>query len=293
MTTFAPDIGRLLDAVRTLSWPSARRVHGTRSGAHRSRLRGRAPELSEYRAYRQGDDPRDLDWKLLARSDRPFVRLSDDRAVHETWLVLDASASMAFPSDSLAKWRFTGSMATALASIASRAGDPVAAVISADRLIVQEPSTRRDLVAQLYNVMQQATVGGTRDVCAALAAVPERARLALITDLLGDAEQLRRVIGARAAAGGETIVVHVISKEELAIPTGFLIVDDPENPTLRRNVDEEMRSQYNRAFRAFIDEQAAQLNAIGVRYVRAIAEEPVEHGVRRVIAAPATIQPPR
>ncbi len=286
--TLAPDIGRLLDAVRTLSWPSARRVHGARTGAHRSRLRGRAPELSEYRAYRQGDDPRDLDWKLLARSDRPFVRLSDDRAIHETWLVLDASASMAYPSESMAKWNITGAIALALASIASRASDPVACIIAAeDRVIVQEPSTRRDLVARLQSIVNAARVGGAREVHEALVAVPERARLVLITDLLGDSERTLRLIAARAAAGGETIVLHVLSQDELAMPEALTYVADPERPTFRRHVDAVARDAYEAGFARFIDDQAAQLNAIGVRHVRVIAEEPAEHAVRRVVASTA------
>ena len=55
------EYGPILDAVRGLTWPARRRVSGTHTGTHLSRLRGRAPELSEYRLYRQGDDPRQLD----------------------------------------------------------------------------------------------------------------------------------------------------------------------------------------------------------------------------------------
>src|SRR5687767_16014084 len=89
--------GPLLEALRGVQWPSRRPVGGALPGTHQSRLRGSAPELSEYRPYRQGDDPRRLDWRLLARSDRAFIRLSSDRAVLPTMLVLDASASIDFP----------------------------------------------------------------------------------------------------------------------------------------------------------------------------------------------------
>ena len=73
--------GPLLEAVRGLTWPARRRAGGALPGVHVSRLRGAAPELSEYRLYRQGDDPRRLDWKLLARSDRAYIRLAEDRAI--------------------------------------------------------------------------------------------------------------------------------------------------------------------------------------------------------------------
>jgi uncharacterized protein (DUF58 family) len=71
------------------------------------------------RRYRQGDDPRQLDWRLLARSDRAYVRLTDDRIVRPTWLVLDASASMAFPSAEAAdgKWGMARALAVGLLTL--------------------------------------------------------------------------------------------------------------------------------------------------------------------------------
>ena len=69
----------MLDALRGVRWPARRPVAAGLPGAHRSRQRGTSGEFTEYRLYRQGDDPRRLDWKLLARSDRAFVRLTDDR----------------------------------------------------------------------------------------------------------------------------------------------------------------------------------------------------------------------
>src|SRR5688572_15375797 len=98
--------GALLDAVRGVRWPARRAVAGGAPGVHRARSRGIAPEFAEYRPYRQGDDPRRIDWKLLGRSDRAFIRLAPDHAILGTTFVVDASASMAFPigSDRVGKW---------------------------------------------------------------------------------------------------------------------------------------------------------------------------------------------
>src|SRR3979411_3314952 len=71
--------GALLDAVRGVRWPAVRRVAGATLGAHPSRLRGNSSEFSEFRPYRQGDDPRRVDWRLLGRSDRAYVRLPPAR----------------------------------------------------------------------------------------------------------------------------------------------------------------------------------------------------------------------
>src|SRR5688572_4842246 len=120
----------LFDSLRGLSWPSRRRALGSLPGTHRSRLRGTAPELSEYRLYRQGDDPRQLDWKLLARSDRAYIRLAEDRSLLATWFVVDASASMAFPEETRAKWKLATDVTLGLASVALAAGDPVGLIVA-------------------------------------------------------------------------------------------------------------------------------------------------------------------
>src|SRR3990172_6521269 len=96
-TVVTSDYGALLDALRGVTWPARRAALAGTAGSHRSRLHGLSAEFTEYRPYRQGDDPRRLDWKLLARTDRAYLRLTNDRATLGTLLVVDASASMAYP----------------------------------------------------------------------------------------------------------------------------------------------------------------------------------------------------
>ena len=84
--------GALLEAVRGVRWPAQRAVSAGATGVHPSHTRGSAAELVEYRPYRQGDDPRRLDWKLLARSDRAFTRLAPHQAVLGTLVAVDASS---------------------------------------------------------------------------------------------------------------------------------------------------------------------------------------------------------
>src|ERR1700712_5382822 len=113
-------MGVMLDALRGVRWPTRRPVASGLPGAHKSKQRGTSGEFTEYRLYRQGDDPRRLDWKLLARSNRAFVRLTDERALVPTWLVVDASGSLAFPERSTehgtTKWDVLRAVAIGLAA---------------------------------------------------------------------------------------------------------------------------------------------------------------------------------
>src|SRR3954464_10044098 len=113
----AVSYGALLDAVRGVHWQARRAVTGAIAGTHHSKMRGTSAEFTEYRLYRQGDDARRIDWRLLARSDRAYIRLATDRAVLPTTIVIDASSSMAFPLVSNAKWHQAQQLAIGLAAV--------------------------------------------------------------------------------------------------------------------------------------------------------------------------------
>src|SRR4051812_15825188 len=121
--------GALLDGVRGVHWHARRPVANATSGAHQSTQRGTSAEFTEYRLYRQGDDARRIDWKLLARSDRAYIRLATDRAILSTSIVLDASASMAFPLATHAKWKLAQEIAIGLAAVVHADGDPVGVAV--------------------------------------------------------------------------------------------------------------------------------------------------------------------
>jgi uncharacterized protein (DUF58 family) len=103
--------GALLDAVRGVHWPGRRVTRGALHGAHRSKRVGSSPEFREYRAYQQGDDPAKIDWKLFGRTERVAIRLAHDDASLRTSVLVDASASMAFPPATLDKWERAASVA--------------------------------------------------------------------------------------------------------------------------------------------------------------------------------------
>jgi hypothetical protein len=107
-------------------------------------------------------------------------------------------------------------------------------------------------------------------------------RVAVVTDLLGDAEALLGAARLRIASGGEVVVVHVVATEELDPPDEALLAVDPEQPMVRRTLDGATRAEYRRAFGAWLDETASAFRAAGVRYLRAETSEPAAHVVRRV-----------
>jgi uncharacterized protein (DUF58 family) len=105
---------------------------GLGHGIHAGRERGAGVEFSEYRAYAPGDEWRRVDWKLLARADRYFVREAERDSHVAVWLVLDASASMLEPSrgiDGLTKLGYAKLVLGCVAAIAQRQGDAFGLVV--------------------------------------------------------------------------------------------------------------------------------------------------------------------
>lgn len=105
---------------------------GLGHGIHAGRERGAGVEFSEYRAYAPGDEWRRVDWKLLARADRYFVREAERDSHVAVWLVLDASASMLEPSRELEgvdKLGYARTLLGCVAAIAQRQGDAFGLVV--------------------------------------------------------------------------------------------------------------------------------------------------------------------
>lgn len=117
---------RLLAATHALALEARRLVAGALPGAHRSRQPGLAREFSQYRPYQPGDEPRHIDWKLYARSDRYFLRESEIDTRLTVSLVVDATGSMAHRgavAEGPTKWTLAQRLAAALARLAERQGD--------------------------------------------------------------------------------------------------------------------------------------------------------------------------
>jgi uncharacterized protein (DUF58 family) len=271
----------LLDAVRGLRWPARHAVPGGPHGVHRSTRRGTAAEFSEYRSYRPGDDPRRLDWKLLARSDRAFVRLTDDHAVLPTVIVVDASVSMAFPEETAGKWRHACGLAVGLAAVAHAAGDPVGLVVGGREVRRLEPRTRRGVVGEIARVLDETVPGGERSLVSLVnAAGVARGRLVVISDFLGVSEDDERAAVTAMRGWAECYAVHVIAAEEMS-PAGDALVRDPEWGGETRPM---ARLAYERAFGAWREGLARSVQVGGI-YVATVTTDRVERAVRTVVLA--------
>jgi uncharacterized protein (DUF58 family) len=277
--------GGLLDQVRGLRWRARRASRTAVPGIHPSRVRGTSAEFTEYRPYRQGDDLRRIDWKLFARSDRAHIRISEERAVTPTYIVLDATASMAFPEEAVSKWTTAQQITVALTAVAHSGGDPAGVMVSGHPRAVMQPRTRRGVIAEAIRILHSVEVGGDAPLAPSIATAARfAARVAIVSDLLGDLDDTLRIARELIASGRDVHVVHIIATEEVDPPSRFSVVMDPEAGELRRSLSNDTRDGYTRAFAAWRSDTAARWLASGASYrTVVVGHEPVAHTVRRIV----------
>lgn len=273
----------VLDAVRGLNWPARYKARNALPGAHPSTTRGSSAEFVEYRLYRQGDDPGRIDWKLLGRTDRVFVRLSPERAIMPTMVVLDASISMAFPAPGHDKWLAASRITLGLCAVARHGGDPAGlVVVRGDDLTVVAPRTRRTVLEEITRALAAAPAGSSALAGAVGIALRRASRVVVVSDFLGDADaqvdQLKQ-----QGQGREIHAVHIVAREELDPGSGNRLVADPEDPDLRRPMPASARAEYQRRFAAWREELARSWRGARATYNQVVTgAEPLRQSIRRI-----------
>src|SRR5262245_10892121 len=126
---------RALSALSHMRFVTKHQIEGSYSGRHRSKQQGGAAEFVDYREYTPGEDLRRLDWKVLARTNRPYVRLYQDETNLLCTVLIDASNSMRFGQ----KLDYVQYLATAVSHVISRQQDQIGLAIVGDGLAESIP----------------------------------------------------------------------------------------------------------------------------------------------------------
>jgi uncharacterized protein (DUF58 family) len=241
-------------------------------------------EFTEYRLYRQGDDPRRLDWKLLARTDRAYLRITDDHAIRTTLIVLDASASFAFPEPGFAKWVQARRLAVGLAAVARGEGDPVGLVMATGAGLIRiPPRTRHGVVGEIARGVDAAIPRGNPGLSGALEGVRAGWRVAIISDFLGDEASLRARAATLIVEGVDVFALHVVADDEVNPPLMPRLATDPENPALSRVLHAAVGPEYVAAFGAWRSDLAARWRAAGAAFAEIRDSEETAAAIRRLV----------
>jgi len=209
-----------LARIRSLELRAKVIVEGLWKGMHRSPYHGFSVEFSEYRAYVQGDDPRAIDWKVLARSDRTFIKKFEDETNLRCQLVVDHSRSMKFGSGPMTKADYSATLAATMALFLMQQGDAVGVTTFGQTLQDHIPARNRPghLRRLMLELEKPAPAGATAlDLSVKQLAdlVRKRGLICLVSDLLAPVDKLERQLGLLGAMGHDVVVFHVMDRAEI------------------------------------------------------------------------------
>lgn len=276
--------------LRGLRLGGRRVAGGDGFGQHRSRSRGAGLEFAQYRPYEPGDELRQVDWKLYARSDRFFVRESERDSPLTAWVVIDATASMGQAGARHGTRLDTAVLlAACVVELALRQGDRFGlAIIGGDGLRLVPagvgPRQRDRCLLALHGLR-------------AAGAWPEEARLRPLWERIGaghlvlllsdDFDAAAAVLMEKlSAARREVLNIQLLTDEERDFPFrgGHRFVD-PETGEERTSDGAAAREDFLRRFAAARQALHARLAAAGVRRVEHVADRPADEPLRALFAA--------
>jgi uncharacterized protein (DUF58 family) len=211
---------RTLMQIRSLELRSQVVVQGFWNGIHRSPYHGFSAEFTEYRQYVPGDDTRYLDWRLLARSDRSYIKKFEDETNLRCHLLLDQSRSMTFGSLDWTKADYAHTLAATLAYFLFQQGDAVGLLSFDENIRDYLPARNRPgHLRQLMLSLEKPAAGKATDLSKPLRRIVElvnkRGLIVLVSDLLIPLDELERQLGRLTATGHEVVVFRVLDPQEV------------------------------------------------------------------------------
>jgi uncharacterized protein (DUF58 family) len=267
-------------ATEHLRFTTRHRLDGAFIGRHASRQQGGSGEFVDYRQYTDGDDPRRLDWKVLSRTGRAYLRLYQDETNLRCTLAVDSSSSMRFGEGRAgpaagSKLEYAQRLATALAYVIQRGQDQVGlAVLGSALQAYLPPEGTGSHVARVYAMIETLATtpglqlaGGLQQL---FGRVQRRGVLLLFSDfLLDDLEQAFAALRLFRHRRWEVIVLHLVHPGEERLPDGRAYrFEGLENEGVVNCSPAEIRQQYETLFQRHADMVRALALGCGCDYRR-------------------------
>jgi uncharacterized protein (DUF58 family) len=247
-------------------------VEGLRAGGHRSPFHGYSAEFQQHRPYRAGDDLKYLDWKILARTDRLYSKQFRETTSMSAMIVLDTSASMAFPEEGVSKFRYASIIAASLAYLISAQGDAVGLMTMSNGGFGYVPAKAgrphlRSLIARIDRLAPRGAWEPPRAIARGAELLKRRGVVIVISDFYDAEEETRRELRQVARRGHDVAMLQVMSPEETSFPyRGSLEVEDLESGERRLMDAGTMEREYRAKVAEFLERCRTLAHRDGVDY---------------------------
>lgn len=211
-----------LFAIRDLELRARKVLEGVRAGLHRSPFTGFSAEFTEYRQYSPGDDLRYLDWRVLARTDRHFLKKFEEETNLRCFVLLDASRSMAFASGSVTKAEYARTLVATLAWFLHQQRDVIGTGLFDEHVHdVVPPRWRAGHLRHVFATLARESAGRDTDLAEALAETARLCRrrtlIVIVSDFLSPPKNWARALNELSAAGHDVRAMQILDPAELSL----------------------------------------------------------------------------
>lgn len=262
-------------------------VEGLVSGLHRSPFHGYSAEFSQYRHYRPGDDLKYVDWKLVARTDRLYTKQFRETTNMASAIVVDTSASMAFPDTAASKFRYAVVSAAALAHLISTQGDAIG-LVTEDTFLAPRAGRQhlRGLLAALSTLQARDSWRSGDTIRRAAERLGRRGLLMVFSDLYDDEEGTFAELRRAARLGHEVVLFQVVSREEIEFSyrRAFEFVDLESGSAMLVDAAH-ARRDYTDAVTAFLERWRRRAGSEGFQYSLMVTDTPHDRSLRNFLLA--------
>jgi len=245
-------------------------VEGFLQGLHASPYQGFSVEFSEHRKYVPGDDLKDLDWNVLARTDKYYLKKFHAETNVTGYLVMDLSASMAYTyRQELTKFEYGICLAAALGYLMIHQQDPVGLVTFDTKIqAALPPKSKRTQLGTILAILANLKPAGQTDVAGCLhqlaAMIRHKSLIMLFSDLLTDPKPVLESLHHLRHRGHEIILFHILDEAEVHFPfEGIIEFEDVEAPQKLTLDARNMRGDYLQSladFQNYYREECAKAN---------------------------------
>ncbi len=271
-----------LARLRNLKLVARSVVEGFISGLHSSPFKGFSSEFAEHREYVSGDNLRHLDWRVVGRTNRYYVKQYEEETNLTAHILLDVSGSMGYSSGGLSKFEYACHLAAVLAYLLVRQRDSVGLVLFDERVRLRMPPRSapqhlNELLKQLENCQPGAptrVAGVFHDLAETF---KRRCLLIIISDLYDDPEAVLRALHHFRHKKHEVILYHVLDKAELELnlkeACTLVDLEDQSRLPVEPNV---VREEYVALVREFLETYRGACTRSRVDYITTDTEVPYD-----------------
>jgi uncharacterized protein (DUF58 family) len=280
----------ILSRINSLELLARTVVEGFISGLHRSPFTGFSTEFAEYRQYMPGDDLRYLDWKLLGRTDRYYIKKYRADTNSQCHILIDTSASMRYATGPVTKLQYAQFLGSSLAYLINRQQDAVGLIAFDQSVRAHVPAhARTGHMRTIFGRMEQLEPGNETQASVMLHEIADRITrrgiIVVLSDLYDDAEELIGALQHLRFKGNDVIVFQILDKNELDFDfTEPVLLEDAETEEQLHVLPDILADGYRQTINAHVTRLREGCAANKIDYELLTTDQPLDQALFAFLA---------